>query len=132
MAEGETPQSLTVICYDSNVDGVRPGDRVEIVGIYRAQSVKVQRVKSNVKSVFSTYVDLISYNILEENRFHTEEVHGKQKFSDAEKKEFERISHQPNVIDDLVNSFAPSIYGQEDVKKGILAQLFGGASKEFN
>jgi DNA replication licensing factor MCM4 len=64
------------------VDGIRPGDRVELVGIYRAQSVKIQRIKSNLKSVFNTYIDVISYRILEENRFRTEEVQGKQKFSD--------------------------------------------------
>ena len=46
MPEGETPHSLTIICYDNNVDGIRPGDRVEVVGIYRAQSVKVQRIKT--------------------------------------------------------------------------------------
>lgn len=39
------------------------------------------------------------------------------------------MASQPNVIDDLVNSFAPSIYGHADVKKGILAQLFSGAIK---
>lgn len=26
--EGETPGSVTVIAYDTNVDGFRPGDRV--------------------------------------------------------------------------------------------------------
>jgi DNA replication licensing factor MCM4 len=72
VGEGETPHSLTVICYDNNVDGIRPGDRVEIVGIYRAQSVKIQRIKSSLKSVFNTYVDLISFRVLEENRFRTE------------------------------------------------------------
>ena len=41
------------------------------------------------------------------------------------------MASQPTVIDDLVNSFAPSIYGHADVKKGILAQLFSGAIKEF-
>lgn len=55
---------------------------MELVGIYRAQSVKIQRIKSNLKSVFNTYIDVISYRILEENRFRTEEVQGKQKFSD--------------------------------------------------
>jgi hypothetical protein len=42
----------------------------------------VQRIKTNVKSVFNTYVDLISFRILEENRFRSEEAPGKQKFSD--------------------------------------------------
>ena len=53
-------------------------------------------------------------------------------FKDDEKKEFMRMAERPSVIDDLVNSFAPYVYGNEDVKKGILAQLFGGTIKEFN
>lgn len=56
---------MTLLGYDSNVDGIRPGDRVEVVGIYRAQSAKIQRSKANVKSVFNTYIDLISFRILE-------------------------------------------------------------------
>ena len=129
MPEGETPHSLTIICYDNNVDGIRPGDRVEIVGIYRAQSVKVQRIKSNLKSVFNTYIDLISFRILEENRFKAEQGHAV--FNDDEKNEFMRMASRETIISDLVNSFAPSIYGHEDIKKGILAQLFGGTKKEF-
>ena len=35
------------------------------------------------------------------------------------------------VIEDLVNSFAPSIFGHPSVKKGLLAQLFGGTRKDF-
>ena len=36
------------------------------------------------------------------------------------------------MISDLVNSFAPSIYGHEEIKKGILSQLFSGARKDFS
>jgi DNA replicative helicase MCM subunit Mcm2 (Cdc46/Mcm family) len=39
--EGETPASITVIGYDTNVDGFRPGDRVELIGIYRAYPAKI-------------------------------------------------------------------------------------------
>ena len=31
----------------------------------------------------------------------------------------------------LLNPVAPSIYENEDIKKGILCQLFGGANKDF-
>ena len=34
-------------------------------------------------------------------------------------------------MDNLVKSFAPSIYGHEIIKKGILTQLFGGNKKVF-
>ena len=41
------------------------------------------------------------------------------------------MASRGNIINDLVDSFAPSIYGHEDIKKGILTQLFGGTVKEF-
>lgn len=35
--EGETPQTTGLCAYEDLVDYVKPGDRVEVVGIYRAQ-----------------------------------------------------------------------------------------------
>lgn len=67
--DGDTPNSVTIISYDNNVDGIRPGDRVEIVGIYRTNGVKVRKARNNLKSVFNTYVDLISFKIIEDNRY---------------------------------------------------------------
>ena len=82
---------------------------MEVVGIFRAQSVKVQRIKTNVKSVFNTYIDLISFRVLEENRYRSE--FAQQVFSDDDKNMFMKMANQENVINDLVNSFAPSIFG---------------------
>jgi DNA replication licensing factor MCM4 len=45
---------------------------------------------------------------------------------------FARIADSPTVIKDLIDSFAPSIFGHEEVKKGILTQLFAGTKKNFN
>lgn len=39
------------------------------------------------------------------------------------------MAQNPNIITDLAKSFAPSIYGHENIKKGLLAQLFGGTKK---
>lgn len=41
------------------------------------------------------------------------------------------MSARPTILDDLVNSLAPSIWGHENIKKGVLAQLFGGTPKTF-
>lgn len=69
IAEGETPSSLTAIAFDSNVDGFRPGDRVELIGIYRAQATKVDRHKGTLRTVFNTYLDLVSFSLMNENRY---------------------------------------------------------------
>jgi len=41
------------------------------------------------------------------------------------------MASKDTIIEDLVDSFAPSIFGHEDIKKGILAQLFGGTKKSI-
>jgi DNA replication licensing factor MCM4 len=41
------------------------------------------------------------------------------------------LSRHPDVYDILARSMAPSIYEMEDVKKGILLQLFGGTNKSI-
>lgn len=39
------------------------------------------------------------------------------------------MANKPSIIEDLVESFAPSIYSHTQIKKGILAQLMGGTKK---
>lgn len=39
--EGETPQTVHLCCYDDLVDSVRPGDRIEVTGIYRATAIRL-------------------------------------------------------------------------------------------
>lgn len=41
------------------------------------------------------------------------------------------LSQNPDVYDILARSMAPSIYEMDDVKKGILLQLFGGTNKSI-
>ena len=42
------------------------------------------------------------------------------------------LSKKPNIYERLARAIAPSIYEKEDVKKGILLQLFGGNRKDFS
>jgi DNA replication licensing factor MCM4 len=56
------------MAFDFYVDSVKPGDRVEVVGIYRAQAQKITRTKSELGTVYRTYLDMISYQIVDENR----------------------------------------------------------------
>ena len=53
-------------------------------------------------------------------------------FTPEQIEKFKAFSKDPQVIDKLVDAFAPSIWENQDVKKGILCQLFGGCSKEFS
>ncbi len=42
-----------------------------------------------------------------------------------------QLSQDPRLYERLVASLAPNIFGMEDVKKGLLCQLFGGCGKSF-
>ena len=48
---------------------------------------------------------------------------------EAKEAKMRALGDQPDIYDRLVKSVAPSIWQMDDVKKGILAQLFGGSSK---
>lgn len=52
--EGETPQAVTLFAFDDLVDSVRPGDRVEVTGIFRAVAKRVNPKIRSVRSVYKT------------------------------------------------------------------------------
>ena len=43
----------------------------------------------------------------------------------------EELKHHPHIYEILVDSLAPNIWENEDVKRGLLLQLFGGVGKDF-
>ena len=131
--DGETPQTVTLVVHDELVDSVKPGDRVEITGIFRAQPLKVTANHRTLRSVFNTYIDVISFDLTSKQRFLTPEDQKEQDdITDDLKNEITELSKRPDIYELLMESMAPSIWENDDVKKGILCQLFGGCKKEFS
>ena len=71
---GETPASIVLFAYDDLVDAVRPGDRVEVTGVFRAQGRRVNPKISKVKSVYKTYVDVIHFRRVSGNADRNQQV----------------------------------------------------------
>lgn len=144
--EGETPQTIFAYLYDELVDTARPGDRVQIVGIFKAAPVrKTMRVRT-LKAVFRTCIDVI-YVTKEASAMPVDMAMPTPEDSadDALRNllgEPQRVFHpsfvsrakalaeNPKVYQILVDSFASNIWEHTNVKKGLLCQLFGG-SVEF-
>lgn len=59
-----------------------------MIGIYRTQGQKVKRNQNSLKSVFNTYIDLISYSVIQEERFKSTLGDKNTIFSDDEKNKF--------------------------------------------
>lgn len=50
--EGETPHTVNLCVFDSLVDSIRPGDRVDVTGVYKAMPLRLKPTQRTVKSVF--------------------------------------------------------------------------------
>ena len=59
--EGETPFTVNLCAFDDMVDVAKPGDRVEVTGIYRASPIRVKSTQRSLKSVYKTYIDVIHF-----------------------------------------------------------------------
>lgn len=141
---GETPASIVLFAYDDLVDAVRPGDRVEVTGVFRAQAKRVNPKISKVKSVYKTYVDVVHFRrvsgdsttVRQKDKDDGDLHRGKGildnvggNISAQRMEELQSLARSPDIYDKLVQSLAPSIWELDDVKKGVLCMLFGGNSK---
>ena len=127
--EGEVPHTVHICCYDDLVDQVRPGDRIEVTGIFRACPMRVSRNRRTLKSIYSTYIDVVNFVKPHKQSFnHEDEV---ADLSDEVIARILEVSRREDLYSLLGKSFAPSIWEQDDIKKGLLCQLFGGVNKNF-
>ena len=118
---GEQPQTLDLDVTDDLTGMVAPGDRVVMNGILRS----MQRVTHGSKhTIFDIYLECNSIEVAEKE---FEEV----EIDEKAEEEIIAISKDPQVYRNIVNSIAPTIYGNDDVKEAIALQLFGGIMKEM-
>uniref|UniRef100_A0A4W2IG05 DNA replication licensing factor MCM4 n=1 Tax=Bos indicus x Bos taurus TaxID=30522 RepID=A0A4W2IG05_BOBOX len=102
-------------------------------GIYRAVPIRINPRVSNVKSVYKTHIDVIHYRKTDSKRLHGLDEEAEQKlFSEKRVELLKELSRKPDIYERLASALAPSIYEHEDIKKGILLQLFGGTRKDFS
>jgi len=143
--EGETPYTVTLFAFDDLVDSVRPGDRLEVTGVFRAVPRRVDPKRRTVRSIYKTYIDTIHFRRaqMEEDEMHqmgnpSDET--AEDRADPLKKadtmtfppdrvaEFKAFAQAGSCYDRLVASFAPSIWELDDVKRGVLCLLLGGSA----
>ncbi|XP_029563651.1 DNA replication licensing factor MCM3-like isoform X1 [Salmo trutta] len=114
---GQLPRSVDIIANDDLVDMVKPGDRVQMVGIYRCLPAKQGGFTSGTfrTILLANHVKRMSKEIVP--TFSAEDINKIKKFCK---------SHSKDVFEHLSCSLAPSIHGHEYIKKAILCLLLGG------
>jgi len=119
---GQLPRYLDVRLEDDIVDSARPGDRVSVTSIVRAEKQTVGE-RGRLRT-FNIYLDANFVDVVGKE---TEAV----EITAEDEKQILAAAEDPWIHRKLIMSLAPSIYGYEDVKEGILYLLFGGTAKQL-
>ena len=115
---GQLPRSVDVVLEHDLVDAAKPGDRVVVVGLYRAKGLgpnvttfdtrvianSVQTIGKEAQGLHMTAKDLL--NIRE-------------------------LAKREDVFQFLSRSLAPSIFGHDFIKQALLLLLLGGMEKNL-
>ena len=132
MPAGQTPHTVILYAHDDLVDSVQPGDRVAVSGIYRAIPMRVNPKQRSIKTVYKTHIDVIHFRKTDSERLASNDENKEIAFDPERIALLKELSKKPDVYERLARAIAPSIYENEDIKKGILMQLFGGSRKDFS
>lgn len=119
---GRLPRQREVILLADLIDTAKPGDEVEVTGIYR-NSYDAQLNNRNGFPVFATVIE--ANHVIKSH----DQMAGFQ-LTEEDEREIRALSRDPDVVDKIVRSIAPSIYGHLDVKTAVALSLFGGVSKQ--
>ncbi|KAK3630227.1 MCM DNA helicase complex subunit [Elasticomyces elasticus] len=122
---GQLPRSVDVIMDDDMVDRVKPGDRIELVGIYRSLG---NRNAGAGSATFKTLILANNVILLSSKSGGGIATHN---ITDTDIRNINKLAKQKRVFDLLAQSLAPSIYGHDYIKQAILLMLLGGMEKNL-
>jgi len=119
---GQLPRAVDIKLSEDLVDIARPGDRVSIIGIARAQQEfagRKARLRTFELLLDANYVDIMGKEI---------EV---VEITPEDERLIRELAKDPFIHRKLIASLAPSIYGYGDIKEAVLYLLFGGVPKRL-
>jgi DNA replication licensing factor MCM2 len=119
---GRLPRHREVVLLADLIDKAKPGEEVDITAIYR-NNYSGQLNNKNGFPVFATMLE--ANNIIK-----THDQLAGFRLTEQDEREIRDLSKRSNVIDMIIDSMAPSIYGHRDIKTAVALSLFGGVSKE--
>jgi len=116
---GQLPRSVDVVLDNDLVDKCKPGDRVQVLGIYRCLPSKQGGFTSGTFRTILLANNVVCMSKEMSPHISTDDVVKCKKFS----------KQKGDVFEALSKSLAPSIHGHAYIKKALLCQLLGGVEK---
>ncbi|OCF57170.1 minichromosome maintenance protein 3 [Kwoniella mangroviensis CBS 10435] len=119
---GQLPRSVEVVLADDLVDCCKPGDRIQLVGVYKssgggagARGFQTSIIANNIILLSSKQGGGIAQTPL----------------TDTDIRNINKLSKRKNIFELLSQSLAPSIYGSDYIKSAVLLLLLGGEEKNL-
>lgn len=118
---GQLPRSLDVILDDDLADCCKPGDRIQVIGVYRTLGGGLNdngafKVVILANSIYQLHALSTSSKVTEN-------------LTAQDIDNIVTLSRKKQIFELLSESLAPSIYGHDYIKKAVLLMLLGGTSK---
>lgn len=123
---GSQPKRMTIFLKEDLTDPsmskrITPGNKVKIIG-----QLKEIQIGNRINKPLTRYDLAIEAN----NVIPLEEDIDDVQITEEEERTILEISKKDDLIDYLGKSVAPSVYGNEDIKRALVLQLFGGVSRK--
>jgi DNA replication licensing factor MCM2 len=118
---GRLPRTKELVLHGDLVDSARPGEAVEVTGVYR----HAYNASLNSTTGFPVFSTLIEVNYVNKK----EDLFSSFQITEDDVAEIRHLAADDRIADRLFKSIAPSIYGHEDIKVALALALFGGQPK---
>ncbi|TXT67050.1 MAG: hypothetical protein BAJALOKI1v1_200016 [Promethearchaeota archaeon] len=118
---GRMPRSVQAILKHDLVDSVKPGDRVNLMGVFK--SVLATSIRNQNSTLFKTFIEV---NYIDPEEKSEQDVD----LTKEEKEEIVKLAKEPMIQKKIARSIAPTIYGRDDLKMACALSLFGGTKKK--
>lgn len=121
---GELPRHVLISADRYLTNRVVPGSRCTIIGIFSIYQAKGSKGSTGAVAIRTPYLRATG---IQTDLDAT--AKGQAVFTEEEEQEFLEMSRRPDFFNELATCIAPSIYGNEDIKKAVLCLLLGGSKK---
>ncbi|KZP18717.1 MCM-domain-containing protein [Athelia psychrophila] len=121
---GRLPRHREVVLLWDLIDTAKPGEEVEITGVYRNNF----DASLNAKNGFPVFSTIIEANHVNKK----EDLFAAFRLTEEDEKEMRALARDERIRKRIIKSIAPSIYGHEDIKTALALSLFGGVTKDIN
>lgn len=119
---GRLPRHREVILLWDLIDSAKPGEEIEVTGVYRNNF----DASLNTKNGFPVFATVLEANHIAKR----DDAYAAFRMTEEDERAIRALARDPRIGKRIVKSIAPSIYGHDDIKLAVALSLFGGVPKD--